>query len=39
MLSSENIVGVSNRQYNEGKVKTIDVAEYISSEDFLEDFD
>jgi hypothetical protein len=36
-----SIVEVSNRQYrNEGKVKTIDVAElYFKVKDFLEDFD
>jgi hypothetical protein len=41
MLSSEALLEVSNRQYrNEGKVKTIDVAElYFKVKDFLEDFD
>jgi hypothetical protein len=39
--SSEALLEVSNRQYrNEGKVKTIDVAElYFKVKDFLEDFD
>jgi hypothetical protein len=39
MLSSEALLEVSNRQYrNEGKVKTIDVAElYFKVKDFLED--
>jgi hypothetical protein len=37
----EALLEVSNRQYrNEGKVKTIDVAElYFKVKDFLEDFD
>jgi hypothetical protein len=35
-----SIVEVSNRYRNEGKVKTIDVAElYFKVKDFLEDFD
>jgi hypothetical protein len=40
MLSSEALLEVSNRYRNEGKVKTIDVAElYFKVKDFLEDFD
>jgi hypothetical protein len=40
MLSSEALLEVSNRHRNEGKVKTIDVAElYFKVKDFLEDFD